>query len=511
MKIFVAAVLSGCGLILSFPPFNLSYLAFIAIFPLMWGVVRAERLTQAVWGGWLTGALFYYGSSWWISHSMIHYGGIPFPVAHLLTLAAAAFLGSCTALFAGAFYLTTRKNSATGIFLAPCFWTLGEFVRLNVLGMGWNPLSNAVALQPTLIQSARFGGAYLISALLVAFSALAIYALRGGRDAVIAALGTVGLAAVIFTDGKFALSSVKSGSLVMDVVAVQPMTPIEISNPAEYFDALERHRALSESGLKQTRTATRLVVWPESQMGFDLDEPEPNAQREMMRITTDGGAYVLFNGTRRVGGRFANIVALMSANGGRPSEYQKMYLMPFGEYVPFRQFLPFEFGPLAMDAEPGRAAKPLTINGEKVGATICFESTVPALTNSLRRQGVGAFVNVANDGWFGMTPGTAQHLRHLVLRSIETGCETIRVTNTGVSCRILANGEVAEMTPQGEATVRTWPLTLRDSSEPLTFYARRGDVFAWLCVVASVVGILGALWRRVRQLVEDIREMVAGE
>jgi apolipoprotein N-acyltransferase len=230
----------------------------------------------------------------------------------------------------------------------------------------------------------------------------------------------------------------------------------------------------------------------------------------MIRLANED-AYVLFNGTRRVGSRFANIVALMSANGERPSEYQKMYLMPFGEYVPFRQFLPFEFGPLAMDAEPGAVAKPLTINGEKIGATICFESTVPSLTNSLRRQGVGAFVNVANDGWFGMTPGSAQHLRHLVFRSIETGCETIRVTNTGVSCRILANGEVAEATPQGEATVRAWPLTLRDSSEPLTFYARRGDVFAWFCVVASVVGLLSALWRRFRQLVEDIREMVAGE
>lgn len=510
LRLCAFALLSSLLLVLAFPPFDLWWLGFIAVAPLMWAATHADRARNGFLLGWLTGTFFYFGSCWWATHSLITYGGIPTPVAYLLIFIAAVIVGLPTGLFGWALHYTTRRKSLVGLWCAPLYWAATEYFRAEVMQFGWNPLANTVALHPILVSPARFGGSYLVGVTLVMFAGLALLPLYDRRQTLKAAIGVVVLGGAIYGVNYLDREIIfKPGAGSISISAVQPMAPIETDDPAEYEAALERQRTFARQGL--TNAELKLVILPESQTAIDLTVPDQELLADIRKLN-DEGVYVLTNATRRVGKKFTNLAVMFQPDGQR-IEYQKMKLMPFGEYVPFRQYLPFEFTPLSVDAAEGTHPVVLPIGNElKVGAAICFESAFPNLHRDLRKQGAGFFVNIANDGWFGPTPGSDQHLRHLVLRAAENGCPVVRVTNTGTSCLIDSRGRVLEVLPKQQPAVGAWslktgPLKLRQT----TFYTRYGDVFAWLCLVGSLFVIVRTLWHRLELFIEDLKELVAGD
>lgn len=510
LRLCAFALLSSLLLVLAFPPFDLWWLGFIAVAPLMWAVTHADRARNGFLLGGLTGTFFYFGSCWWATHSLITYGGIPTPVAYLLIFIAAAIVGLPTGLFGWVLHYTTRRKSLLGLWCAPLFWAATEYFRAEVMQFGWNPLANTVALHPILISPARFGGSHLVGATLVMFAVLAVLPLHDRRQTVKAALGMVVLGGAIYGVNYLDREIIfKLGAGSISISAVQPMAPIDTDDPAEYEAALARQRTLARQGL--TSAELKLVILPESQTAIDLTVPDQELLADIRKLN-DEGVYVLTNATRRVGKKFTNLAVMFQPNGQR-IEYQKVKLMPFGEYVPFRQYLPFEFTPLSVDAAEGERPVVLPVGNElKVGAAICFESAFPNLHRYLRRQGAGFFVNIANDGWFGPTPGSDQHLRHLVLRAAENGCPVVRVTNTGTSCLIDSRGRVLEVLPKQQPAVGAWRLNTSQFKESrMTFYTRYGDVFAWLCLVGAAFVIARTLWHRLELFIEDLKELVAGD
>ncbi len=510
---WLAAVGSAGLLTLAFPPFGFWPLAFVALALLLWAVTGVERLVTAGLLGWLFGALFYYGSSWWATHSLIVYGGIPTPVAHALIGVAAVLVAVPTALFALGVHLTTLRKPSPGWWCIPAWWCVCEWLRGEVLAFGWNPLANAVVLEPWLARAAWLGGHYLVGAMVVAFTVGIVYALRQWPHSPARALRglAAGMLALLLPSLAALAGALSQPEHVSDaavaVIAVQPCAPMLTKKVSAYDMAEARQMQLALDGLRAApATQRRLVMFPESQIALDADRP---GAEQSLRPLLAQGAWVLTNATRRVGDGFAN-AALLYAPDGSTAEYQKVHLMPFGEYVPLERYLPVELPTLAVEARPGARIVTLPVTADlRLGVGICFESAFPSLHRTFRQQGATVLVNLANDGWFGQTPGSEQHLRHLIYRAIETGCPVVRVTNDGISALIDAGGQVRDVTLQGQPDVRVWPVN--PAAGGMTPYVVVGDFFAWSCLAAVVGMLLWRLWMRIRFYTEAITDLVAGE
>jgi len=212
-----------------------------------------------------------------------------------------------------------------------------------------------------------------------------------------------------------------------------------------------------------------------------------------------GGVGVEFGSAGRIAS-FYDSAFIVLPEAGIVDRYDKTHLVPFGEYVPLRDFLGRFFQALArglstMDVTAGRAPRVILVGGSdeaqpphRVGVPICYELLFPHLVRGFAASGAGVLLAITNDAWYGRTGAPHQFLAMTVVRSAEIGRWTVRAANTGVSAIIDARGGVLEASPLFEEAVLVAdvPVSRRGGS---TFYARHGDVFAWLCVAATFAGL----------------------
>jgi apolipoprotein N-acyltransferase len=190
-----------------------------------------------------------------------------------------------------------------------------------------------------------------------------------------------------------------------------------------------------------------------------------------------------------------NRTYLVGPDGMEQDWYDKMQLVPFGEYVPFAQVLFFvdqlveSVGGMA----PGRRATIFDGPSGRFGVLICYEGIFPALSRRLVAGGADYLVNVTNDAWYGRTSAPHQHLVQATFRAIENRVPMVRAANTGISALIGTDGRVAWSGPQDQLL---WHVGEVSYGATRTFYTRFGDVFVWLCVSLTLAGIGRALWRR---------------
>src|SRR5829696_5218155 len=187
-----AAAATTLLLILSFPNFEFSFLAWIALVPLLFVIARQPSPLRMFFLGWAVGSLFFYVSCYWLTYSMIHYGGLPTVVAYLLLIPAAAVVGIFPGLLALLLALAIQRWGYLAVLLAPVFWTALEWTRLSVTGQLWNALGYSQAYQPFLIQAATWGGVYAVSFLILMInSAVALLVLERTKWTVSAAAAMV--------------------------------------------------------------------------------------------------------------------------------------------------------------------------------------------------------------------------------------------------------------------------------------------------------------------------------
>ncbi|MCA1614270.1 MAG: hypothetical protein LC800_09065 [Acidobacteria bacterium] len=294
------AALSALLLVLSFPDFDLWPLAWVGLVPLMLAVTRGPaRGAQAFALGWLAGTLYFYGSCWWLTHSMIHYGGIPRPVAYLLLAPVTIIVG----LFPAAWALLLRRAAARwgakSLLLAPSAWAALEWARLAVTGQLWNALGYSQTYQPTLIQPAAWGGVYAVSFLILTTNSAVAFALlrKSPRSLAAPALAAAFVALTVWASARAGDGyDQKAGGTTTTavLVALQPNVSPNFARPVEENDALvARHLSMSADALREwdatlarpadhghptpqgeaarqeRRAAARVVVWPESPMNFE--------------------------------------------------------------------------------------------------------------------------------------------------------------------------------------------------------------------------------------------------
>ncbi|HVF26855.1 MAG TPA: apolipoprotein N-acyltransferase, partial [Pyrinomonadaceae bacterium] len=370
------AVASAVLLILSFPDFNLWPLAWVGFAPLMVALVRVPSARQAFLLSWMAATLFFYGTCYWLTHAMVHYGNIPRPLAYLLLVPGAMIVGLFPALWAVVFVrLRLRAGVGRALLLAPSAWTAFELARLGVSGQLWNAVGYSQAYVPVLVQPARWGGVYAVGFLIVTINAaLAFLILRRNMRALLLAATTVGAVAVIifFSQPHTSITprQTEPGAIV---VAIQPNVSAnfgrslaetnalvnrhlemsagalrewdersspQINNAVKTEDSADSLTEAEDSGAHLQQTLSRVVVWPESPMNFTY---ATNAQfREMVaRFARTHRTSVLFNSLEPApAGGVYNSAVLINEEGRLVAQYDKIRLLPFGEYVPLPRWLP---------------------------------------------------------------------------------------------------------------------------------------------------------------------------
>ena len=486
------ALASAFLLILSFPDFELWPLAWIGLAPLFVAVARQPRGSTAFLLGWIGGTAFFYGSCYWLTYPMIHFGGVPVWLAYPLLVPPALVIGLFPALFCLLLWRAQARWGARALFFAPLFWPATEWARLETTGQLWNAIGYSQAYVPALIQAARFGGVYAVGSLIVAVNAALAYALltKSGRALAVAA-GIV--AAVALTVLLFALLAPEStrGEPSAVVIAVQPnVDPKFERTPASFAALYERHLRLSAAATAQLTDGAlpRVIIWPESPMNFSY-ALNPQFRATLAQFAHDERAAVLFNSIEPTPADGAyNSATLVNEEGRLVAQYDKIRLMPFGEYVPLPRWLPGASLVTAIVGEytPGAQFRLVPLGPDaRAGVFICYESAFPYIARRFAQEGADVLVNITNDAYQGPTGIMRQHLANSVFRAVENNRPLLRVANTGITAYITPRGEVRDATAGFTAETRVW--TIERATSALSFYARRGDLFVYACAILSLL------------------------
>lgn len=493
------SLLSAILLILAFPDFEIWWLAWFALVPLLIAIERnKDSATKSFWLGWLQGAAFFYGTCWWLTYAPINYGGIPAPLVYLLLVPATLGAGVFTAIFAAVLSRFLKRFGSIAILLAPFVWTACEFLRHWITGNSWNALGYSQAFVPSAIRAAEYGGVFSIGFLLIFRNALIFYAVSFYDKLVTLRHGLpyVGLVLLLIffsqslKPSAVALSETQKPSGV--VVALQPNVPMNGLQVDDYYSLRERHVEMAEKALREIenkpefKDLPRIVVFPESPMNFAYANDS-----EFREFVQDFGARnnvsLLFNAGEpsTLSDGYHNSAVMVNRRGEKIAQYDKIRLVPFGEYVP--EFIPGqEFLPTVVGRmKPGKDFRLMPFGDVRTGVMICFESAFGDVTRNFVLNGADVLVELTNDGYGGDTPIIRQHLANAVFRAVETNRPVLRVTNVGTTAYINERGEISDATNDYEIAARVWTISKSNGEE--TFYVKYGDWFAVLCTVLSFI------------------------
>ncbi len=494
------AVLSAALLILSFPNFNLWPLAWVGLVPLMLAVVRVPQMpVRAFLIGWIAGTLFFFGTCYWLSYAMVRYGHIPAVIAYLLVVPAAVVTGLFPALFSVALARVVARWGVRALLVAPLVWAAFEWARLGVTGQLWNAIGYSQAYVPALIQSAGWGGVYAVGFFIVAVNAaLAYLFLKRNVGALVVTAATVACVAIIVGWQGWAKGAHESTEGKPDavIIAIQPNVPMEpVASIAENEALIARHVSLSEGALSDLKddAIPRVVIWPESPMNFMY--ANDSQFREMLAsFTARNRTSVIFNALEPApaNGNY-NSAMMVNEQGGLAVQYDKIRLLPFGEYVPLPRWMPGVnlIPTMVGDFTPGTQYPLMPLGEARAGIFICFESAFPSIASTFADGGADVLINISNDGYLGPTPVMRQHLANTVFRAVENNRPVLRVTNTGITAYITGRGKVLDATDGFQTAVRTW--TVKRTANGKTFYTRHGDLFVGICAALSLLLIILSL------------------
>jgi len=509
------AIVSGFAIALAFPKFDLSPLGWVGFVPLFYAF-EGESMKRVLGWSYLAGVACYSASLYWVVITLTTFTEVRFVLAMLPMLALAAVVAIYFAIAVWAGEFIARRIRIPIVVTMPIAWAAVEWVRsFFPLGFPWNLLGESAWQNLDLIQFAEFTGTYGVSALIVLFNATVFVVLfrRDNRRVQIASLSAVTLlmvAALAF--GSYRVRQVDSVPAAgkFRAAMVQGNIPQTLKWNPDYLN--QSFKVYVDETVDASRQGVDVVIWPEAAAEF-LFQPDDNYPPQFaaeaqyrdatLKLAKATGDALLF-GAPALGSEdghpgFFNRAYLVSPDGKVAAHYDKMQLVPFGEYVPMRTLFGFfverivhGFG----DMLPGREQTLFDVKGAKLGILICYESIFPDLTRRAVNGGADVLVNITNDAWYGMSSAPYQLLAMAAMRSVETKVPMIRVANTGISAIILPTGRVTASTPLFKRDTEIEDLSWRPVR---TVYTIVGDLFAEICFVFFAAGFVWA-WRWPRRL-----------
>ena len=482
MKLSIlAGVLSGALLVLSLPKPDLYPLAWIALVPFLVAITRQPNLSRTALVCYAAGLVFFAGTFYWIAETMVIYGNLALPLALGVGALFVIVYALWFVLFGLGVHFFVRKFGPRGLLLAAPLWVTVELLRAHFFFSGFPWMLSGYALVPYagILQTVTWTGIYGLSFIATAVnSAIAWGILHRSKAWLGGAAAAIGICWFLPIIGE---------TRPRDPIAVRLVqTNIPLDQPWQKPAAGE---LLDELAVLSTRDDAKpqLVVWPETPAPFYLKE-DPDFRSRMQQIARKLRAYFLVGYIDAIGEDPSNSAALLSPSGGLLSRYDKMHLVPFGEYIPLKNLLFFaesltrQVGNFAAGTEYVISA----VDEHHISTAICYESIFPDLMRQFVKQGSELLVIITNDGWFGESSAPFQHLRMGVVRAVENRRYMVRTANTGISAIIDPYGRIVSSTPIGVRTVLDGTAYFRIDR---TFYTQYGDIFAY----ANVLGVVAAL------------------
>ena len=483
------AIGSGDALGLAFPNYNFYLLAWIAMGMLVLASAGAP-LKEAPLYGFLHGQVFYPVCLPWVDTVMRQYGNIdPWIAAAFVGLI--GFIGGiiCT-IFSTGVALASRKSKLLACLVAPFLWTTLEYFRTNIpiIGSSWDLSGYPATRSLALLQITSVTGIYGLCFLIAAFGALLAYAVLVGTRRVwtIAAAVTMLLIVAAFEGPK--LIPAAASRYVAHLV--QTNFPQSESYPPDWLVAHAGELdQLEKISVDAAREQPGIIIWPEVPAPFYLQEPL--FANRASQIARDANNYFLVGVLDwKIGpaGKWLafNSAVLLDPAGQHVYSYNKIHLLPFGEYVPLRGWLTFAKKLTAdiSDFTPGSVYSVGQIPQGKFGTFICYEAIFPSEVRRFTANGAQLLITISNDGWFGRSSAPEQHMFMARVRAVENRRWLLRDTNNGYTESIDPYGRTAAQLPLDIRSQLTAPYDFRGD---LTPYVRFGDWFSWLCIIVTAI------------------------
>jgi len=513
LRILASSIL----LILSFPRPDVGILSLFALVPLLAGLSGVRR-SRAFLAGWGAGTVWFFISYNWVSHSLIAFGNIPFPLAQCVILLLAGVHGFYVGLFfmlipvvsgradkgvgeyggmadKGRFVFThVLTHALTPVLILPSAWILLEVLRSWFPApFPWLLLGSAVWKVPLMGSLYEMAGVYGVSWWIVMVNVLIWTTIRVGKTnrVRIVALMILVLCLPLML---YPLQHSADGQKLRVGVVQGNFNQVLKWEESLREETLLTYLSLTDQAVKE---GAQLVVWPETAVP-SFYQAEPELIERLRQFTFERDVHIVFGSPGyEIAGReillYNRVYHL--APDGRETFYDKVMLVPFGEYVPLADLIPFVDRLVPGEGEFARG----TWHGPfqtpvPAGALVCYEISIPSLGRREVRDGARMLINVTNDAWFGRSWGPYQHLAISAVRAMENGVPVLRAANTGISAIIDRKGRIVsriQLEKRGVAVVDI------ETGVGETFYTRFGD---WIVILSAAVIslyflVLLNLWR----------------
>ncbi len=488
---------SGCvGFWLAFPPYGLSASALLGVFCLLEISRLAPTPKRAFLWGLSLGVVSEVLLMHWLVYTVSVYGQFGWWLSAAIVIPLYAYLGAFFGLFSlfAHLYALRFKKTPSAFWLASV-WVVLELVRSRLLGgFPWLLLGHALDPASTLAQASELGGPLLGSFLLALLGATAWRAFHARkRPARVLKAVWTGIACLALA---FGFGVVKKLSFAKEAATpkatlrallVQGNIPQDSKfDESKKFSVIDTYVNLTHAALQKAHEPPDLAVWPETALSFFFT-PDLVARRYFLErlfpipsplITgTIDAALDEHSGEWH----YRNRVIALDRTGRLVDAYDKVHLVPFGEYapVPIVGRLVGEVG----NFTPGRTVHPLKVGRHTIGTLVCYEAIFPEIARKMVSQGADVLVNLSNDAWFGKTSAPYQHLRIASYLATSLRVPLVRVTNTGISALILPSGEIQHASGLFKAWTSEVSIPVGKSGK--TLYARFGE--GWVLLIAAYV------------------------
>jgi apolipoprotein N-acyltransferase len=544
------SLLSGILLFLSFPNFDLAFLAWVALVPLFYAV-EGKGLYPAFLLGFFTGVIAFLGIIYWIIVAVHTYGNVPLILSGFILLLLVVYLS----FYIGAFVYLTRfiqvHSGLQTMLFTPVLWAALEYLRSFLLtGFPWANLGYSQYLHLPFIQMADLTGPYGLSFAILLVNATLFRVLRswsalrppgvkaradlstnsrprvkpkgsglarGGsswstrgrvpsngsnkilpyKEAVVTVVVLLGF----LTYGYLKMAAVDR-QMIQDPPLRIGLAQGNIDQSVKWDESFQKEtlRIYEKLSSRVAEEKPDLIIWPETATPFFFQDAK-EYQPFIIDIPKRTNAFLLF-GTpsyKIQKGKVShyNSAYLFSPAGEWVGKYDKIHLVPFGEYIPLQDLLFFigSLGEGIGDFKSGKEIFNFSLPQGKFGVLICFEIIFPDLARRFVKRGANFLVTITNDAWFGRTSAPYQHFSTAVFRAVENRVFIARAANTGVTGLIDPKGKIVK---QGRIfTEEAMNGTIRLSNRK-TFYTLYGDVFAWACAACSLLLLVNAFFRKPR-------------
>lgn len=493
---YIAAGAAGLLLSLTFPPWGMELLAWVALVPFLWAIQGETVPARCALYGAVFGLVFFAADVRWITQTLTIHGHFsPVPAACIFLLMV-VFLSLYPAVFAYIVGFFRTRGLHLGV-TAALVWTGLEYARANLFtGFPWDLLGYSQVNSHALVQIADITGVYGISFVVVLVNVCALEVVRVAATREFCGTWRIlGTTAVVLAVA-LVYGHLREAHFAQDKTGGQPLTvgilQGNIPQDLKWARSMREHTFVTYAtlGKQAVEKGAGLLIWPETSVpvmfgGKDQDWKVPGLISQNLHVPMVIGAP----SEKKVGTtiHYYNSAFLVEGTNLR-GRFDKIHLVPFGEYMPLSWLLPLGPGIAAREADysAGQTMSVMRLpQGERFSVLICYEAIFPDLARQAVGKGAQMLVNITNDGWFGKSGAPYQHLAMAGMRSVENRVWLVRAANTGISAVFDPSGRMRKHLPLEERGFLTETVSLYKSEG--TFYCRFGDVFAWGCIGICVL------------------------